>query len=840
MDYEPLDLSPYTNAGLDVYARTSEAKTSRYNLQRDPPVGAQTFHGLPFQIGPVESPEGLYFIALGPDWSENAVRVPVGKTARYVIFAHALLDTRLWEGGPLGEVVARYVFHYEDGRRVEAPVRERFEVSPYPFAHGQKPFLCLSDSKNERRDRYRGPWEAAGWRHTEVRWGQPQGYFLFPWRNPHPEQPLAALELIAGDYTFVLAAVTLCHLEEFPFTRQTRRPVKITLPEAEDAAPPFALEIDVDRGVATWPFALPVQSLKRAAPERRGFGAPFNPANSPAYTQVAAIPSATLTLRKGEEVLGRVNWEELNRQGAVETPRARLEVLGDEKNWVRVEVRDEENGELLPCRVAFHSPAGVPYPPHGHHAPVFANLDTWNNDVGGDLRLGQVSYAYIDGRCQGWLPRGRALVEAACGFEYEPVREWVEIAPGQQRLTIRLKRMAHMNEAGWYSGDSHVHFLTARGSLLEARGEGLNVVNLLQSQWGHYFSNVEEFTGRPHTSPDGRTVVYVSQENRQHMFGHLSLLGLKEPVMPWCSGGPSEAELGGGLDVTLTDWADACHAQGGTVVVPHLGVTNGEQAALIATGRADAVEMLTDHDYYHQEYYRYLNGGYRLPLAGGTDKMDSQVPVGLYRTYVYLGDEPFSFESWCAGLRAGRTFLSGGPLLEFTVEGQPVGSTLRVPGGGTVEVQARARSIFPIHTLQIVERGRVVAETGAEEGRRELSLRAQLKVADDTWLAARCGGPGYVALPHLDSWGRGVMAHTSPVYVAGGESYDLFDANTVQYMLTLMDGNLKYIRELSPLHDPGRTTFPHGEADHQAHLERPFHQAREALHRRLHARGIPH
>ena len=68
--------------------------------------------------------------------------------------------------------------------------------------------------------------------------------------------------------------------------------------------------------------------------------------------------------------------------------------------------------------------------------------------------------------------------------------------------------------------------------------------------------------------------------------------------------------------------------------------------------------MLTQGPFAHTEYYRYLNGGYRLPLVGGTDKMSSEVPVGLYRTYVRLpSDEPFNYESWCAGMAAGRTFL---------------------------------------------------------------------------------------------------------------------------------------------------------------------------------------
>ena len=52
-----------------------------------------------------------------------------------------------------------------------------------------------------------------------------------------------------------------------------------------------------------------------------------------------------------------------------------------------------------------------------------------------------------------------------------------------------------MNDEGWFSGDSHVHFLSAQGSLLEQQGEDLNVVNLLQSQWGSLFTNTEDFTG---------------------------------------------------------------------------------------------------------------------------------------------------------------------------------------------------------------------------------------------------------------------------------------------------------------------------------------------------------
>jgi hypothetical protein len=498
-----------------------------------------------------------------------------------------------------------------------------------------------------------------------------------------------------------------------------------------------------------------------------------------------------------------------------------------------VRVLEAETGRPVPCRVHFRSPEGIPYQPYGHHDHVNSDLGTWHIDVGGDVRLGRLTYAYIDGTCQGWLPTGDVIIDVARGFEYEPLRERVRILNGQRELVLRLTRWTSMNAKGWYSGDSHVHFLSAQGALTEQQGEDLNVVNLLQSQWGSLFTNSEDFTGRPHRTPDGRHQTFVSQENRQHFLGHLVLWGLQRPVMPWCTDGPMEAELGGALEVTESEWADRCHQQGGTVVIPHFPQPNGEPATLIATGRADAVEMIVQRPRFHREYYRYLNCGYRLPLVGGTDKMSSEVPVGLYRTYARLGGERFTYDAWCEAVRAGRTFLSGGPLLTFEVDGQGIGDAVRINGPGTVTVSAGAESIFPVSTLEIVQNGRVVAST-SEDGARRLGLTSEVRVDGDCWLAARCGGPNYFDGPsHLDVWDRRVFAHTSPIYVSTEGEWRLFDAGHARYMLALIEGSLAYIRQRAARYPQERITHHHGEDDHLRYLERPFHEARDRLQRRL-------
>ena len=163
----------------------------------------------------------------------------------------------------------------------------------------------------------------------------------------------------------------------------------------------------------------------------------------------------------------------------------------------------------------------------------------------------------------------------------------------------------------------------------------------------------------------------------------------------------------------------------------------------------------------HNEYYRYLNCGYKLPLVGGTDKMTADVPVGIYRTYVHIpDDEPFNYDTWCKNLARGNTFHSGGPLMSFRVEGQPIGSTINLPGnGGEVQVEASAVSVLPFCSLEIVVNGEVVARSEESAGTKSMSLSERVHVDKHSWIVARCAGAGYFnGATHHDGWGRGIMA----------------------------------------------------------------------------------
>jgi hypothetical protein len=822
-DYEPVDLSPACNAGPEVLEGP-----------RRPPIGDVTIHGIPFLIGDGATADRC-FISLGP--GEGAT-VGVGRRADRVIVAHRWLRRLGPElDPPPGTVVGQYTFHLEDGSSDIVPIRERFEITAVAYEgwDAQGPFAAAGTSELRLLNRYAGRWEDIGMRQSETVFGGPGDYLLWVWENPRPGVAVRSIELSAVAEPVLVAAITVANAGEHPFPREAARVVRLSARGPGGPAKLAEPVVEVDRGVVGYAFPVPDTDVSAYLGDgRRGWGEDADPDTSSAYARIAAVPSATITLKDGDAEVGSFRWGDLTHDAPVGRDDLHVEVVEQGRNWVHVTVVDDETGRPVACRVHFRSPSGVPYQPHGHHDHVNSDLGTWHIDVGGDLRLGRTTYAYIDGTCQGWLPRGDVIADVARGYEYEPIREVIQIAPGQRELELRLKRWTSMNDSGWYSGDSHVHFLSAQGSVLEQQGEDLNVVNLLQSQWGSLFTNTEDFTGGPLGTNDGRYLTWVSQENRQPFFGHMVLWGLRRPVMPWCTDGPNEAELGAWQETTMSDWADRCHEQGGTVVIPHFPQPNGEPAVLIATGRADAVEMIVQRPMQHAEYYRYLNAGYQVPLVGGTDKMSSDVPVGLYRTYARLGEEPFSFDAWTRAVREGRTFLSGGPIVSFSVDGHDIGETVRLSGPGTVSVEASAESVLPMASLQLVVNGEVVAETAESSAVRRLELRAEVPVDGDSWMAIRCGGPSYWDGPsHRGPWERRIFAHTSPIYVAcGQEGWSRSDPLVDQRMLTLIEGGLERLRH-GRRYPEDRITHHHGEHDHAAFLERPFLEAMERVRGRI-------
>jgi hypothetical protein len=335
--------------------------------------------------------------------------------------------------------------------------------------------------------------------------------------------------------------------------------------------------------------------------------------------------------------------------------------------------------------------------------------------------------------------------------------------------------------------------------MLEGAAEGVNVINLLASQWGELMTNVGDFDGS-HTwgsresGGEGEYLVRVGTENRQHVLGHISLLGYQgRMIVPMTTGGADESAIGDPVETLLTEWARQCKEQGGLVVLPHFPHPRAEHAAAIVSGGIDAVEMTSWGDLYRgidpyslSDWYRYLNCGYLLAAVGGTDKMSADTAVGTVRTYAHIpAGEPFTYENWKTAIRRAETFVTYGPLLEFAVDGLPVGSRISMPaGGGTVDVTWNAASLtIPMTRAELIVNGEIRESLAIPPGSGSGTWR--VRIEKSSWLALLIRGQ-YHDQPEV------IAAHSSPVIIDVENSILLAAADAVT-ILDQIEDSLAYI-----------------------------------------------
>ena len=166
------------------------------------------------------------------------------------------------------------------------------------------------------------------------------------------------------------------------------------------------------------------------------------------------------------------------------------------------------------------------------------------------------------------------------------------------------------------------------------------------------------FTGRLDANSTPGCEIYVSQEVQDWQMGPSTLLGLTHLV-------PGYPDAGGSLEYwkshphwDLTRAMRATREQNGTVFWSHMSSLPGAQCPIgIALGLVDGIELITWNDPTQLPnhwspwlnsgmsqaefpvmrgvdlYYQYLNAGFRLPIAAGTDKFGEDIPLGSNRVY---------------------------------------------------------------------------------------------------------------------------------------------------------------------------------------------------------------
>ncbi|HYT95474.1 MAG TPA: CehA/McbA family metallohydrolase [Gemmataceae bacterium] len=466
---------------------------------------------------------------------------------------------------------------------------------------------------------------------------------------------------------------------------------------------------------------------------------------------------------------------------------------------VHVRVNDAATGQPTPVRIRFTDAAGTYYAPFGR-LPRLGLF--WGHRYAGNLLLDGKEFAYIDGTCEINLPPGQITVEVHKGPEYTPLRQEISLSPGKLALRLTMERWTNLRDEGWYSGDVGPHHLEPFGALLEAAGEDLAVVNLLAQErevhddehGGGVFvapaANLAAFSGqRPALERPGHLVA-VNTLNWHPVLGNLVLLSCHRVVYPLRFGAsPGLPEYRDNW--TMADWCDQCHRKAGLVAWTAMqswrfGESRcGEPLADLILGKVDAVRPSLARV---GDWYALLNCGFRLPLLGGSVREFVTTPLGAVRTYVRLqAGQEFGYKAWIEAVRAGRTFLTEGPLLRLTANDQEPGSVHTFPGLASLKVRAEARSLIPFDRLELLVGGMVVASTTPTGTPTTASLDEEVTFGESGWLAARCWRDD----PKLPR----ATAQTSPVYVTIAGEPIRRDLGTVNALLGHLDRMVRWVAE---------------------------------------------
>jgi TolB protein len=166
--------------------------------------------------------------------------------------------------------------------------------------------------------------------------------------------------------------------------------------------------------------------------------------------------------------------------------------------------------------------------------------------------------------------------------------------------------------------------------------------------------------------------------------------------------------------------------------------------------------------------YRAWNCGYRVVASAGEDAFPNfyrSYIIGSNRVYVRTG-KALDYDKWTNDFRAGRSFVTSGPLVFLKVNGKEPGDEIRLAEGThTLSVEVEVKSIMPILDVEVLWKGKPIKTMKAEQGQRKLSFTMPAEVTGSGWFGVQTRAQ-YGRTPVRRPF---PFAATMPVWVISGD-----------------------------------------------------------------------
>jgi hypothetical protein len=398
------------------------------------------------------------------------------------------------------------------------------------------------------------------------------------------------------------------------------------------------------------------------------------------------------------------------------------------------------------------------------------------------------------------VPRERLIIEAFSGLKTELAQKTIDLsAQAFAEVTLPLVRFHHPATDDWHNGNTHLHLMSLTReqadqylkSISQADGLELVFVSYLRRAKAerNYISNT--YTKRQLQQLSGNGVVFSYGQEHRHNFGsggegygHVMFLNIKKLIRP-VSIGPGI--MGDGLDwPTISRGIEKANLDGATTIWCH-NTFGFEDVPDWIAGILDAHNIFDggSRGSYEDTFYRFMDIGLRVPFSTGTDWFI----YDFSRVYVKV-EEPLTVERWLNCLENGRTFITNGPLLQFSIGKNGPGDVVRLARPRELKISSRVVGRCDFQKIEVIYNGRVVqtATSRSVGGHFEAGITESLRINKPGWIALRINSR------HKNEMGAQLFGHTSAVYIEiAGKA--IFKTEVAKKLIADMNEAMYTIRE---------------------------------------------
>ncbi|MDQ2899996.1 MAG: CehA/McbA family metallohydrolase [Acidobacteriota bacterium] len=451
---------------------------------------------------------------------------------------------------------------------------------------------------------------------------------------------------------------------------------------------------------------------------------------------------------------------------------------------LRVAILDKATGKPVWARVHLNAADGRAYAPtkSWFHADwlMFDHMDK-----------SEYHYFHSDGQFEVDLPPGQTKLAFSKGFEYLTAERDVNISAGQTAsVTVPLERLDDLPRKGWWDGDTHFHMNyagvyrnTPERLMKQAEAEDIHVLDNLICNKEQRIPDISYFSGAPDPVSTANRILYHDQEYHPPFWGHSVFLNLtKHFIIPDYVG--YQNTIVDSLYPPNTIPFRIVREEGGYAGYAHGAGPNF--AADLALENVDFVEANSIEAM--EPLYHAWNCGYHVVASAGEDAFPNfyrSYILGSNRVYVNTGPT-LDYRKWIADFRAGRSFVSSGPLVFFKLQGKSTGDEVRLDAGNhELRAEVEVESITPIETVELLFNNRVVASE--KPANRPLRFKFSKTVSPDRsgWYAVRVRA-AYRRHPIRRPY---PFAATMPIWVAVGNR-QIRSKEDADYFVNWIDGTL--------------------------------------------------